>query len=642
MSVSLPSRRRAAAVLSACLAFGVAACGGGGSDGPSPVTEPPVVASVGVTPISQTLSPGGTVTLTATARDASGNVLVGRPVTWSSSAPSIATVSGGLVTAIAVGNASIVATVEGRTGEVPIQVVPTPVATVVVTPDSSDVAVGSTRALAAATRDAAGAALTGRTVTWTSSNIAVATVSTAGVVTGVVPGTVTITATSETRVGTARVRIVPIPVATVILTPDSSDIRLGSPQSLTVVTRDAAGATLTGRTVTWTSSDATVATVNAAGLVTGVLPGTVTISATSETRVGTARVRIIPTSLTSIVDSIRTAFNLPALGAAIVKRDAGVTAIGVAGTRRFGADFPVTLDDKWHLGSNTKTMTGLLTAMTVKAGRIAFEDKMTTRYPELAGLVRPEFANVTVRQLVTMQSGIIGNPNFTPTGTPAQMRTAVDNWAVQQPAASTVGNYYYSNIAYQILGEIVGRAWGTGYEQALRDRVWTPLGVTTGGFGPTTAVGASNNPVGHFPSGTGGWTVCESCDNFWATGSGMVHMSLPDWARIVREILRADVGQSTLLSQAESRTLMTATTTISAAQAFGMGWIVFTNSPGQRIVTFDGTNVRNRSRSLVYPDAGIAFLVTTNAGDPAEDGGVPNAALNAMITRLQSFNQTGR
>lgn len=547
---------RPARVLLAAFLAALTACGGG-SDGTSPVTEPPVVASVGVTPISQTLSPGGTVTLTATARDAGGNILVGRAVTWSSSAPSIATVSGGLVTAIAVGNASIVATVEGRTGEVPIQVVPIPVASVVVTPDSSDVAVGSTRPLAAATRDAVGATLAGRIVTWTSSNTAMATVSSAGVVTGVLPGTVTITATSETRVGTARVRIT-------------------------------------------------------------------------------------PTSLTTIVDSIRVAFNLPALGAAIVKRDAGVTAIGVAGTRRFGADFPVTLDDKWHLGSNTKTMTGLLTAMTVKAGRLGFDDKMTTRYPELAGLVRPEFANVTVRQLATMQSGIVGNPNFTPTGTPAQMRTAVDNWAVQQPAASTVGNYYYSNIAYQILGEIVGRAWGTGYEQALRDRVWTPLGVTTGGFGPTTAVGASNNPVGHFPSGTGGWTVCESCDNVWATGSGMVHMSLPDWARIVREILRADVGQSTLLSQSESRSLMTAATTISAAQSFGMGWIVFTNSPGQRIVTFDGTNVRNRSRSLVYPDVGLAFLVTTNAGDPAEDGGVPNAALNAMITRLQSFNQTGR
>jgi uncharacterized protein YjdB len=67
--------------------------------------------------------------------------------------------------------------------------------------------VGFTAPLTALTRDASGNVLTGRVVTWTSSNTAVASVSSAGVVTGVKVGTATITATSEGKTGTATVTV---------------------------------------------------------------------------------------------------------------------------------------------------------------------------------------------------------------------------------------------------------------------------------------------------------------------------------------------------------------------------------------------------------------------------------------------------
>src|SRR6266513_878377 len=80
-----------------------------------------------------------------------------------------------------------------------------PVAAVTVSPASTSVAVGATVQLAAVTRDSAGNTLTGRTVTWTISNSAVATIAESGLVTGVATGTVTITATSEGKSGTAAV-----------------------------------------------------------------------------------------------------------------------------------------------------------------------------------------------------------------------------------------------------------------------------------------------------------------------------------------------------------------------------------------------------------------------------------------------------
>src|SRR5207253_895853 len=144
------------------------------------VTVAPVsavtVATVTVAPTSANLQTGQTVQLTATARDASGNVLSGRVMTWSSSSSSVASVNGsGLVTGAGAGSATITATSEGQSGTSGVTVTFVPVASVTVNPASASVQVGQTVQLTATPRDANGNALPGRTVTWASTNTTVAT-----------------------------------------------------------------------------------------------------------------------------------------------------------------------------------------------------------------------------------------------------------------------------------------------------------------------------------------------------------------------------------------------------------------------------------------------------------------------------------
>src|SRR5213078_2036639 len=91
-----------------------------------------------------------------------------------------------------------------------------------------------------------------------------------------------------------------VPVAAVTVSPASTSVAVGATVQLAAVTRDSAGNTLTGRTVTWTISNSAVATIAASGLVTGVATGTVTITATSEGKSGTAAVSATaPSCLTS-------------------------------------------------------------------------------------------------------------------------------------------------------------------------------------------------------------------------------------------------------------------------------------------------------------------------------------------------------
>ena len=162
---------------------------------------------------------------------------------------------------------------------------PSPVASVTVTPSgSSDVEVGGTQQLGATALDANGNPLAGQTVTWTSSDTAIATVSADGVVTGIAAGTAMVTATCGTR-GNFVTISVEAPPASVTLEQAGATLAVGA--SLTEFadpTSESGGPGFAG-TIVWSSSDSAVVSVTRTGVrtahVSAVAPGTATITATT-------------------------------------------------------------------------------------------------------------------------------------------------------------------------------------------------------------------------------------------------------------------------------------------------------------------------------------------------------------------------
>ena len=173
-----------------------------------------------------------------------------------------------------------------------------PVATVSLTPDSTGAFVGATTTLRAALLDAAGDTIRQRTATISvvPADTAIASVTSAGVVTGRAVGTARIVAASEGKADTSRVTVTLRPVATVTVTPADTTVRVGNNVTLTATLRAANNSVLTGRTVAWASSDPTIASVSGTGVVTGVAASSefVTITATSEGKSGAARVIVVP------------------------------------------------------------------------------------------------------------------------------------------------------------------------------------------------------------------------------------------------------------------------------------------------------------------------------------------------------------
>ncbi|HET7623398.1 MAG TPA: Ig-like domain-containing protein, partial [Gemmatimonadaceae bacterium] len=251
------------------------------------------VASVTVTPTADTLIISSTVQLTAIAKDSDGTALGGRTVTWSSSNSAAATVSSsGVVSGLAPGKTTIKATIEDISGAASITVTLPPVASVSVSPSSAGVNVGKSATLSATTLDANGKTLTGRTITWSSGKSSVATVTSSGAVTGVAVGSAWIYAASEGERDSAAISVTLPAVASVGVSPSSVSLVAGDTKTLFATLKDASGTTLTGRTITWISSDKSVATVSSSGLVTAVAAGTATVTATSEGKSGTSSITV--------------------------------------------------------------------------------------------------------------------------------------------------------------------------------------------------------------------------------------------------------------------------------------------------------------------------------------------------------------
>ena len=263
------------------------------------------VATVTVVPAGANLAVGDSLAFRADLKDSGGNLLSNRSVSWYTADSTIIQVysygTTGIVFARAAGTAVLHATSEGKTGQTTITVaVPAPVTTVTVVPGSAILTVGDNATFSADVRDAAGNVLSNRSVSWSSTDASVLSItSTAGAsvtVHALSAGTAVLRAASEGKTGEASISVaVPAPVATVTVVPDTTTLTVGDSVTFRADLRDAAGNLLRNRAVSWSTSDSTIISVFGFGdqaLVQPRAAGNVFLRATSEGKTGQATITV--------------------------------------------------------------------------------------------------------------------------------------------------------------------------------------------------------------------------------------------------------------------------------------------------------------------------------------------------------------
>lgn len=151
-----------------------------------------------------------------------------------------------------------------------------------ITPPGAGLRVGGTRQLSAVPKTASGIPVPNRPVDWSSADPGIATVSEAGMVTAVGLGSTEITARVDQATGRAEVSVSRTPVGQVVVQPASATLKIGETRQLVVSVRSDDGEALTGRTVTFVSDNAAIATVSSTGVVRAIGAGQTVIRARSE------------------------------------------------------------------------------------------------------------------------------------------------------------------------------------------------------------------------------------------------------------------------------------------------------------------------------------------------------------------------
>ncbi len=366
------------------------------------------------------------------------------------------------------------------------------------------IAPGATATLTAIVRDADGAALSGRTVTWTTSAAAVATVASNGTVTAVAPGTATITAASEGKSGHAQITVAaPVQVPTSITIQRSGSWLLaGDTLHLGVQVRDAGGKLIDGLTPTVTVAEGTGATLSGSVL-TATNAGTVVVRATVGTLSSTATIVIFPGSgdrhgdiarLDSVVISRMREARIPG-GALTIVKDGRLVLERTYGYADTLAKRIPGKDDLWRIGSLSKPLTAIGIMKLVQDGKLTLTEAAAPHLnavPLLPGKVEdPRFASITIRQLLEHSGGWNANREvddtlwahaFTGTIDPVQLSRIARGVQLANYPGTTYG---YTNYAYLLLARVIEQATGQPYETWMKANVMAPAGVTRMALGRT-------------------------------------------------------------------------------------------------------------------------------------------------------------
>jgi len=272
------------------------------------ITEVPI-GSCTLTPASQKVTVTNQVQPNLALRDTAGNALstTGRAMNWSSDNDLVATVTGtGVVTARKAGTARITAADQQNSAincSANVEVVDARIVTARINPVNANLRLGAPRQFTVTLSDSNGTTISqvGRTVTWKNVTPTIATVTTAGVVQGILLGNGRVAIDAGGTVDTVSFTVSKIPVATVTLAPLQRTVVEGQTAQFTPTVKDTADNIVTDRVIEWLSSDITRGTVSSSGLVTTTAPGTITITANVEGRTGQATLIITPVPVDTIL-----------------------------------------------------------------------------------------------------------------------------------------------------------------------------------------------------------------------------------------------------------------------------------------------------------------------------------------------------
>ena len=317
-------------------------------------------------------------------------------------------------------------------------------------------------------------------------------------------------------------------------------------------------------------------------------------------------------------------WKVPGLAVAIVRNDSVIYAKGF-GVQKTGANVPVNDQTLFEIGSSSKSFTATLVAMMVTDGKMKWDDRLVTYLPNLRLQDPVANAELTVRDALTHRTGL-SRGDFAWMAAGISRDEVLRRARFLKPAAPFRSRFIYQNFMFLAAGEAAAKAAGTTWEDAIQQRIFTPLGMT------------SSLPLTKQPDRVANLATPHLV---WRdTVHAKTHMDMDDIApagsilsnaRDMSQWLRFQLGDGTfggkrLVSAAALRETHTpqmllgsAGDSITRFNTYGMGWMV--QDYRGRLMWQHGGNTDGMTTAMgVLPDQKFGVAVLSNQhGSPLPD-----------------------
>ncbi len=332
---------------------------------------------------------------------------------------------------------------------------------------------------------------------------------------------------------------------------------------------------------------------------------------------------------------IREQFDVPAMAAAVIT-STGVERIGAVGVRKRDTEIPVTLDDLWHLGSDTKAMTATVIARLVERGLLKWDSMLGEIFSDVAPNMHADFRHVTVTQLLAHRAGLPPNSNqarYRGDDVRELRSRVVREELAKKPHSQPGSEALYSNLGFIVAGAIVEKITDRSWEDAIKAELFTPLQMASAGFGGTGTPGKIDQPWPHTEDGKPTRSNGPAMDNLPVMGpAGRVHCTMADWAKFIQDQLRGARGEKALLQTASYEKLHTAP----FGDKYALGWLTTERSwGGGKVLNHAGDNTMNFALVWVAPKRDFAILVCVN-----QSGDTAFKAADSAVVALMKLRET--
>ena len=339
------------------------------------------------------------------------------------------------------------------------------------------------------------------------------------------------------------------------------------------------------------------------------------------------RTRSLDRSIVKYLNGPVAAGKSPGLIAAIID-EAGVRAIASAGVRKQGAPEKFTIHDQVHIGPNAIAMTSTMLATLVEDGTFVngWDTTISEVFPELVSEIHHGYHHVTLWQLVSHAGGIAPNARnwWAHTGLEiTERRYTIMKENLTHPPAGPIGEFRYSNLSYLVAGVMAEQLTGKSWETLMEERLFTPLGMDSAGFGPPSTPHKVDQPWGHEREGAS-WVPSQTGNPAALGPAGTVHVSIADWAKFI-QLWFPNSGPK-ILDREALNTLITP-----RSGDYAAGWFMF---PSTGTKVSEGSNGYWDSTLWVIPDRERAYLVVANAYDSSQ----PPAMFHNIVNHLMNHS----